>query len=89
MINAGEPDCHGRNLRIKNQAANGRRRMTRIAKENAKLTPSIHLSSFMSASMLASRFSNPAISSAASRALSSGAPADLNASYVLESIIAM
>ena len=89
MINAGEPDCLWRSLRIKNQAASGRRRMTKIAKENAKLTPSIHLSSFKSASMVASRFSNPAISSAASRALSSGAPAALNASYVLESTIAM
>ena len=89
MINAGEPDCLWRSLRIKNQAESGRRRMTKIAKENAKLTPSIHLSSFMSASMVASRFSNPAISSAASRALSSGTPAALNASYVLESTIAM
>ena len=89
MINAGEPDCLWRSLRIKNQAESGRRRMTKIAKEHAKLTPSIHLSSFMSASMAANRFSNPAISSAASRALSSGAPAALNASYVLESTIAM
>ena len=89
MINAGEPDCHWRNLLIKNQAASGRRRITKIAKENAKLTPSIHLSSFMSASMVANLFSNPAISSAASRALSSGVPAALNASYVLESIIPM
>lgn len=89
MINAGEPDCYWRSLHIKNQAASGRRRMTKIAKENARLTPNIPLSSFMSASMLVSRFSNPAISSAASRALSSGAPAALNASYVLESIIAM
>ena len=35
------------------------------------------------------RFSKPAISSAASRALFSGAPADLRASQVFESTIAM
>jgi tetratricopeptide (TPR) repeat protein len=57
-------------------------------KDAAKLTPTIHLRAARSVSILANRLSYPASSSAAARALSSGAPAAINASLVFDSITA-
>src|SRR5437764_11406087 len=55
----------------------------------AMRSPSIHFMTVRSVSILAKRPSYPASSSAAARALSSGAPAATSASYVLESITAI
>ena len=48
---------------------------SKIPNVSTIFVPTIHLSNFTSDSMPDRRFSNPAISSAASRAIPSGAPA--------------